>query len=336
MIDCDVHVPVPAVAELRPFLSEHWREVVAVAGYTRPGALATVYPAGAPTTGPAEPPVLPGDCERAILNCYYGIEIFRNRDFGAAMASAVNDWLASEWLERDARHSASLLVTTVGIEEAVAEIDRLGSHPGFVQVFLPARSQTPYGNRDFHPIYEAAQRHGLQVCLHFGGVPGTAPTPSGWPSYYIEEYVGMAQVFQTQVVSLIAEGVFERFPDLKVVLAESGFTWLPSLMWRLDKEWKGIRREIPWVKEPPSAYIRRHVRVTTQPLEMPEDPRFMRQVLDQIDCPELLLYASDHPHVHATAGEALLELLTPTERERVLRLNALDTYPAFAREGSPA
>ena len=61
----------------------------------------------------------------------------------------------------------------------------------------------------------------------------------------------MGHIFEAQLTSLIAEGAFERFPELRVVLLESGFGWLPPLLWRLDKEWKGLRREIPWVKHAP-------------------------------------------------------------------------------------
>ena len=56
----------------------------------------------------------------------------------------------------------------------------------------------------------------------------------------------MAQVFQTQVLNLVVEGVFDRFPTCAMALIEGGWTWLPSLMWRIDKDWKGLRREVPW------------------------------------------------------------------------------------------
>ena len=57
--------------------------------------------------------------------------------------------------------------------------------------------------------------------------------------------------------------------DLPIVLVESGFTWLPPLMWRLDKNWKGLRREVPWVDRLPSEMIRESLRLTAQPLDAP-------------------------------------------------------------------
>jgi len=82
------------------------------------------------------------------------------------------------------------------------------------------------------------------------------------------------------------------------VLAEGGFAWLASMLWRFDKNWKGLRREIPWVKRPPSDYVREHVRVTTAPSDAPEDPAQFASAVAQLGSDEILLYASDYPHDH--------------------------------------
>jgi predicted TIM-barrel fold metal-dependent hydrolase len=203
------------------------------------------------------------------------------------------------------------------------EIERVGDHPGFVQVLLPVRSEAPYGNRRYLPIFEAAANKNLVVSLQFGGSPGNPPTGLGWPSYYIEEYVGMAQVFQTQVLSLIVEGVFDRLSNLRVALIEGGWTWLPSLMWRIDKDWKGLRREVPWNTMPPSAYIRQRMRLSLQPIDAPPDEKHLLQIIDQLGSDELLMYSSDYPHWHEDGLPA--ELPEPL-RAKILRDNARAFY----------
>ena len=137
----------------------------------------------------------------------------------------------------------------------------------------------------------------------------------------------MAQVFQSQVTSLIVEGVFDRFPDLRVALIEAGCSWMPSLMWRLDKEWRGLRRDIPWVKRPPSDYIRQHIRLTLQPVDAPPSPGQLLEVIGQLDSDEMLMFATDHPHWHFDRlEEAFPTGLSESLARRVLAENARAFY----------
>lgn len=343
VIDCDIHCNVPGAEALFPYLSAHWREHITQTLFK--GPIDTAYPKNAPTTTRPDwrPPggSVPAsnlalvrqqaldqpDLELAILNCTYAIESLHNPDAAVALASAVNDWLIAEWLEKEPRLRAAMVVPSQIPALAAREIDRVGDHPGFVQVFLPVRSQHPYGSRLFHPMWEAIARHSLVGALHFGGAPGNPPTPSGWPSYYLEEYAGMAQVFQSQLVSIISEGVFDQFPSLRIVLLESGFTWLPSFTWRFDKEWRNLRRLVPWVHKPPSAYLREHVRVSIQPLDAPPEPRQLLQIIDQIGSEEVLLYASDYPHLHAAdPEETLLSRLSESVARQIRSENARALY----------
>jgi predicted TIM-barrel fold metal-dependent hydrolase len=342
-IDCDLHAIVPSIEVLTPYLSVYWREQISQSGFK--GPVDTAYPASAATSARPDVPAAqtgsvaeqlgalrtqvldPQHVVYGILNCAYAVDSLHNPDAAAALASAVNDWLAAEWLAGEPRLRASLVVPSQYPELAVKEIARLGGHAGFVQVLLPVRSAMPYGNRCFHPLFAAAARHDLPVGIHFGGAPGNPPTPVGWPSFYLEEYAGMASVFQSQLLSLISEGLFDQFPALRVVLIESGCTWLPALMWRFDKEWKGLRREVPWVRRPPSDYIREHVRLTLQPFDAPPDPQQLLRLIDRLGSEEMLLFASDYPHWHDDPPELVLpDTLDAGLAKKILYDNAAALY----------
>ncbi len=342
IIDCDLHNDLPALAALYPYLPDHWVDYCNESAFVGPDA--NDYPRNSPLTArpgskPANGPpgsdlelfrqqVLdPWQTEIGILNCAYRVGSVHNQDLAASLATAVNQWQIDEWLAKEPRLRASIVVPSQNPERAAREIDRFGDHPGFVQVVLPVRSEAPYGNLRYDPIYEAATRHDLVIGIQYGGAPGHPSTPSGWPLTFWEEYASMAQVFQSQVISLIIEGVFDRFPTLRVVLIEGGWTWLPSLMWRLDKEWKGLRHNTPWVRRLPSQYMLEHLRLTTQPMDAPPTAEQMRQVIEQLESDEMLLFASDYPHHHFDEPEAAIPAtLGEATLRKVLAENARSFY----------
>lgn len=341
LIDCDVHIEVPKADVLFPYLAEHWIEHIQQSRFK--GPTDTAYPPKAPTTArpEARPPNGPAGSDLgllraqaldapgvqlAIANCAYAIESLHHPDAAVALASAVNDWLIAEWLDKEPRLRASMVVPSQLPELAAQEIARVGSHPGFVQVYLPVRAQHPYGSRLFRPMWEALVGEGLVAGIHFGGSPGNPPTASGWPSYYFEEYANMAQVFASQVTSLITEGVFDRWPTARVTLIEGGFTWVPAHMWRFDKEWRNLHRIVPWVKHAPSAYIREHVRFTIQPLDAPVNRQQLLDVIEQLGSEDLLLYASDYPHLHDADPLGFLSDLPSGLARKIASENARDWY----------
>ena len=332
-IDCDLHNEVPSKETLYPYLADYWMDYCRDSAFVGPDA--ADYPATIPTSARPGAAAIPGlaeiqekalnGAEIGILNCAYRAQSVRNEELAAAQATAVNRWQVVEWLEKEPRLRASLVVPSQNPALAAAEIERWGEHPGFVQVILPVRSEAPYGNRRYDPIFEAATRHNLVVGINFGGAAGNPPTPAGWPSLYVEEYAGMAQIFQSQATSLVMEGAFDRFPDLRVVFIESGFTWLPSLMWRMDKEWKGLRHNTPWVKRAPSHYWKEHLRLTIQPVDGPPNASHLRQIVEQIGSDEMLLYGSDYPHLHESEN-ALFATLSVALEKKIRSENARTFY----------
>jgi uncharacterized protein len=273
----------------------------------------------------AERVLEPAQPRYAILNCLTITEAYRNPYYQGALAAAINDWLREEWLDRDARLRASLVVPATDVEGAVEEINRSGKDGRFVQVLLPVRADAPYGQRRFHPLFEAAIEHGLAIGIHAWGMPGHAASPTGFTMTYVEDYLSNSQTVQTHVTSLVSEGVFEKYPDLRVSLMECGFGWLPPLLWRFDKDWKGIWREVPWVKDKPSVYVRKHFRATTQPTHGPQDPQEIRELLEMVGS-EWLMYASDYPHDHGPSAQKLYDALDGVALDAVMHGNAAVFY----------
>ncbi|HJS84317.1 MAG TPA: amidohydrolase family protein [Acetobacteraceae bacterium] len=348
-IDCDVHPPAPRTADLLPYLDEHWREVMVSRGID--GLDLALYPPNAPISArpdfrpegegtdaalaSVQSHVLePWGTRAAILNCLHGAMALHSEDMGAALTGAVNAWLAREWLDRDPRLRASIVVAARSPELAVAEIERRAGDPRFVQVLMLVSGGMPLGRRFHWPIYAAAERHGLPIGIHAGSAHHHAPTTVGWPSYLAEDHVGTAAAFQTQLMSLIAEGALTKFPGLRVVLIESGVTWLAPFLWHANKEWRGLRMEVPWLDRPPAAMVRDQVRLTVQPLDGPPDPAELERVLDQIGSDEMLLFSTDYPHWHFDGADALPAGFPAHLIEKLALRNPLATYPRL-RETRP-
>ena len=343
LIDCDVHAGVNRIDELLPYLPDVWQRYLRETGFKGPPSSA--YPKMKPfaARGDAHPPSgrLPGSdfqffqqqhldhwkIDRAIINPLYAVDSLPNPDFGAALCSAFNDYMIENWYERDERMLGSILVPWRDTELAVREIQRVGDHPRVVQIILFVCAGVLYGQRRFHPIWKAAEQHDLVVGIHWGSaiVPPTAA--GGAPSYYLEYHTVLAQSAMSQLVSLVCEGVFNKFPQLRVVMIEGGSAWLPSLMWRLDKDWRGCRMEVPWLTKPPSEYIRSNVRLTTQPVEEPDDPNHFVQVMEHMGSDEMLLFATDYPHWDFDSpNQAIPRQVPEALRQKIYWQNAVEFY----------
>jgi len=350
VIDCDVHHARSTDAELIDYLSRGWREYVTDRGRAGNVPLtvqdglpnphgfmrADTYPEGGGEPGSDYPTMRTqlldvSDVRRAILT--FGDDSHlaghHNPYFANELARAANDWSIDRWLTRDPRLMSSILVGTQMPEVAAAEIRRHAANPRMVQVMLVDNPfGYGFGHPVFHPMYAAAEETGKPVAIH-GGAGGWANPPStggGSVNTYFETHVLWPQAIQTHLVSFIAHGVFEKFPRLKLVLIEGGSAWIPSLLWRFDTEFKGLRREVPWLKRLPSEYFAEHVWVTTQPLEIAPKRENVVELLHSMGLEDRLVYSSDYPHWDADEIEYLSTRLPAEWHARVFVDNACALY----------
>ncbi len=346
-IDCDIHPALPGTHVLVPHLDEYWRAHVLMRGLERDNYGLAAVPANAPVNvRPDWKPAggnagtdrdllrrqaLDGFATRfAICNVLHGAQAIFSEDLSAAFCRAINDWVAAEYLDRDPRFRASIVVPMHSAELAAREIERKAEDKRFVQVLVLEMGELPLGRRQHWPIYRAAERYDLPIGIHAGSSFRHPPTNLGWPSYYLEDYVAWSTGFAGVLNSLISEGVFVEFPRLKVVLMESGVTWLPAWMWRANKTWRGIRAEVPWLEKSPADYAREHVRLTVQPFDAPPRADQLQRLLEEIGCDDMLLFASDYPHWHYDGADALPDGLPADLTRKILVDNALKTYPRLS------
>lgn len=347
-IDCDVHPTIPDNKALLPYLDSFWRDSVESRGINSLESIS--YPTKSPLTSRPEwrdksgyaalsaEEITAQVCGRwqagtVILNCLYGVHLLHSEDMARAFAIAVNDWMVKEWLDRDPRLRASIVVPMQNPEYAVDEIERCAKDRRFVQVQVMAMQELPLGRRHYWPVYAACERHGLPLGIHAGSAYLNPVTALGWPTWYIEDYAAQSQGFQSQVASLITEGVFAKHPGLKVVLIESGVTWLPAFLWRFDKFWRGLRTEVPWVDRSPGEMVRDHFRLTIQPLDAPDTPQLVERALEHLRSDDILLYASDYPHWQFEGDEVMPAGISPALRRKIAIDNPLATYPRL-KEGA--
>jgi predicted TIM-barrel fold metal-dependent hydrolase len=268
--------------------------------------------------------------EHAVLTAGYGLYVaaLPNPYFAADVARALNDHTAEWWLAQDERLKASIALPSQTPEVAGDEIRRLADHPQFVQAMLCANPiGLGFGHPIFDPIHRACFETGMPLAIHSlgDGASGAAASPlaSGRPNFYFEYHSGAVEGMMTHLMSFLAHGVLERYRDLRLVLDEAGVAWIPAFLRRLDTNYRGLRREIPWLTRLPSEYFLESVRVTTQPLDL--DGGLLGPV-EELGMENVLMFASDYPHWDTDDVLQIRGRLPLAWRERVLWGNACELY----------
>ncbi len=348
VIDCDVH-PVlrNGLPTIYPYMPKAWSERFirkrasleqgqnSPIRYRHPNGAVVRDDARTPDGGPggSDPRhmiaelIEPHGISAVLLNCIQAgalCAVFAGVEESLVLASAVNDHFVEEWLPIDSRLKYALLVPTQDPVAAAEEVRRHGKHPQVVAVYMPLINVL-MGNRYYWPIYAAAQEMGLPIFLHvtgtegiYNGAPAIGPGVYG---SYAERYLGAPAVAEANVNNLILSGTLERFPELKFMYAEYGFLWVLPLIWRMDRAWRGVRHEVPWVKKSPIDYMHERLMFTTQPIEEPRDPRHLVQMIDMLG-DDVLAFSSDYPHWDNDMPDMTLRMLSREARARVFAGNA--------------
>ncbi len=250
-------------------------------------------------------------------------------DYAAALARAYNAWLVAEWTSQEKGLLGCLVACPHDPENAAREIEKYAAEPGIVGVYLPCAGLDPlWGHRKYNPIWEAAQEADFPVLLH--AVTVTSPAfPFNNHDFNTElARHSTSHTFSiiANIVDLITNGVVVRYPELRFGVTEAGISWMPFLCNRLDKEYLERRRDVPFLVERPSYYLKQFF-IATQPIEEPEDASDIVKLIELYDGEDTTIFASDWPHHDFDHPMKVNQVpFSEEQRQKVFGLNALRLF----------
>src|SRR5512144_159307 len=258
-----------------------------------------------------------------------------NKELAAVLCRAVNDWLIEYCSTNPQRLLAVGLIPCQDPPAAVKELEYL-KNVGAVTAMLPTNvyGLNNMGDRMFDPIYECAQEIGMPLSVHpqtgHDGVLGVSGV-MGAGSERLRKYAYVhmtAFPFELMIamMHMIGEGVFDRYPKLRVGFMEGGAGWLPFWAERFDEHFHKLRPQWPLLKRKPSEIIKSpQVAFTCEPEET-----ILPYVLDDIGITQVM-YASDYRHWDSEFPDSVKEVkkipgMTEDKLRRVLGENARNWF----------
>ena len=220
-------------------------------------------------------------------------------DLQHACCSAYNDWLSELCAVDPDRLLGLAMIQTNDIERGVAELERTRAAGlrGAIIWTAPPEGDS-FFDPDYEPLWAAAAALAMPISLHI-----LAGRRANIRTYGRDVrgtfYAGFEsrQEMHRSVCELIAAGVFERHPDLRVVAAEGGIEYAANLERRLDFSYRGFWHKFSELTMPPSEYFRRNVYLTYM-----TDPLGLNNL--QFTGADHFMWSSDYPHMAAVWPES--------------------------------
>lgn len=321
IVDADVHVHEPP-ADLAPYCDEPWNVALdnlkkydlkewygEIPGFS-PGIQHGGYQAQFPHSYDHERLVLTPeemrndltemDIDIGVLfpDHLLKLAVLPQVDYAAAVGRAYNAWLLDTWCKPEMGLLGCVIACPQDPEDTAREIEKYSKEPGMVGVYLPCAGVDPlYGHRKYDPIWEAAQAADWPVLLHAATVthPVFPFNNQGFDTELARHACSHTFSMMSNIIHMITTGVQVRYPNLRIAVTEAGISWVPFVMHRLDKEYLQRRREVPFLEDRPSEYVKQ-IYFATQPIEEPENLGDLAKMMELFDGENNVIFASDWPH----------------------------------------
>ncbi len=249
-----------------------------------------------------------------------------------AGARAHNRWLAELCqMAPERRAGVALCPMLWDVDEAVKEV-HWAAENGLKGILIPTRwgKLDAYHNPKYDPVWAACQDTGIIVNLHSGAAPmEDYGEGQGMMGIYISEVAWFAV---RPLTFMLWGGVFERFPELKLMITESTSVWVPEYLQLLDFRFADtpysakLGDYTSHLSMKPSEYFSRNVMVGASCM-----PRKEAEMRYEIGI-ENLAWGSDYPHPEGSWPVTRSQMRTTfldlpeDEIQRILGTNLADFY----------
>lgn len=209
---------------------------------------------------------------RSVLYPTFGLAVgrFVSEHWAIAACRAYNNWLHEKFTSKNSRLKGMALIPIQDVEASVAELRRAVQELGMLGGMLPSNGEgikDHLGAKYYWPLYEEAEKLGCSLAVHVGSLHHLGM--DGFSTYYPVHALGHPFGIAIQAASLLAHGIFEKFPKLRVAFLEGGSTWVPFFLDRLDRSYHPGHLQVdfhgrlvggPKEGEKASDYLRRQIR----------------------------------------------------------------------------
>jgi predicted TIM-barrel fold metal-dependent hydrolase len=243
----------------------------------------------------------------SVANAFgWGIE---NPDLGVAACRAYNNFILDYCSANPARLKA---IVTMPLQDpsAAAEELRRGVARGAIAAHVaPHFRNVGLEDPRYTPIFRAAQDLGVPVTVHASTGPHISPAAGTlrYDRFFFTHMVCHPFEQMLAMLSLIAGGVLEQFPRLRVGFFEAGAGYVPYWLERMDEHYHGYAKDATPMRMSPTEYFQRQCWVSCEPGER-ELPRAIAVLGAQ-----KIVFASDYHHFDAVFPGVVAELAERTD-----------------------
>jgi len=247
-----------------------------------------------------------------------GVQAEPDAAVATRLAREANDLLAAAVQRRPQRYAGFAHLAMQDPAGAADELERTVVDLGFVGAMVNGHTNGVYlDDPRYAPFWERMQALDVPLYLHPGDSFALPYVLKGCDELLKPVWEWTTET-ATHFLRLVFSGVFDRYPRLKIILGHMGET-LPFMLWRLDSRAAFIYGGRP-LAEPPSAYLKRNLYVTTSG-ECSDAP--LIATLASLG-EDHVLYSIDYPYEDPGTARRFLEnaAISDGVRDKVGRLNA--------------